>query len=256
MSWIYGVSFRSSSMKEGGVSPLPLPGSLVVVTDHNDARGTFIYTKAASIIAKQRNSGSCGVERCIFISLMEDIEHWKAILTKNSVNCEKASGDGTLVFVDLLSSRAEEDSAILSRLFTKLEVELSKPQGTTLVILDDLAHMTWTGEDEGTLVKFLSSLRSLCRKAGAALIVGYRTLSAGSPDEAAHRYLLSTCTLHLACRPLSSGRSGSVSGELIARRGPEAWPEEVLTPLNMVLHYRCTESGAVLFERGSDKVLS
>ncbi|KAG8833327.1 hypothetical protein FRC17_010859 [Serendipita sp. 399] len=235
-------------------------GQLLLVSDHVDAPGSFVFAKALSMVLKQnRTTDSLAIKRCVFVTLTQDVEHWKAILGKMNVNCSKVIAEGNLVFVDLLSkwqvAKQGSGEDILEEILESLiSVTGRIPLEETLILIDDLAHLSWIGVDEVNLLRFVRTLRStLCE---SALLVGCHTLAVEPPTGGTHRYLLETCTAHVECRPLSSGRSGVVSGELLVCRGPEAWPEDITVPAQNTLHYRCTDAGAILFEKGSSVALT
>lgn len=124
--------------------------------------------------------------------------------------------------------------AILGETYRLLQQELTNgDNGDSLVLIDDLAHLEWVGIEDNRVLSFLRALRSLLHKVrpiplnrtinlakrslektGGSLIALYHTLSTESPMNSVCRYLLHTCTCHVGCRPLGSGRSGAVSGEV------------------------------------------
>jgi len=55
-------------------------------------------------------------------------------------------------------------------------------------------------------------------------------------------------------RPLSSGRSGAVSGELCLHLGPvESKPSYPLITRSAALQYRLTDGGAMFFNKGTSE---
>jgi hypothetical protein len=105
----------------------------------------------------------------------------------------------------------------------------------------------------------------------AALIVRHHIVTPPEPD-ALFQHLLQLCTYHIEVRPLASGRSGAVSGEvsilvplfippkthqninikICVHLGPSVKDtKEHVISRTSALQYRLTESGAVFFERGT-----
>jgi len=117
------------------------------------------------------------------------------------------------------------------------------------LIIDDIAFWEWSAiAPTLEIERFVRAVRASCRKSDAALVVLYHTLSATDPPASdVHRLLLETCTTHIDCRPLVSGRSGAVSGEMITRRGPSSWGTEP----PQLLQYRLTDASAVFFQKGA-----
>ena len=99
-------------------------------------------------------------------------------------------------------------------------------------------------------------------------MVRHHILNASEPDEL-FRHLLQLCTVHLEVRPLSSGRSTAVSGEVrivirmdttvgltreqIASHSGSAArkPRCDLVPQSSAVQYRLTDGGCVFFEKGT-----
>jgi len=108
----------------------------------------------------------------------------------------------------------------------------------------------------------------------ATLVVRHHIVAPPEPD-AFLQHLLQLCTYHIEVRPLASGRSGAVSGEVsilaplsVPRKltnaskyqnvkicvhlGPSMKDtKEHLIPRALALQYRLTESSAVFFEKGT-----
>jgi len=120
-----------------------------------------------------------------------------------------------------------------------------------MVILDDISSLEWTGVSSLDLIRFIRALRSLCLKSNASLIIRHHVVTPTEPDDLL-RQLLQICTYHMDVRPLSSGRSGAVSGEIALHAGPSVdFPDFVLIPRSAAVQYRLTDTGAVFFGRGT-----
>ncbi|KIM30803.1 hypothetical protein M408DRAFT_270514 [Serendipita vermifera MAFF 305830] len=258
-----GVSFRC--VGEEGHDPLPTAGNLLLVTDHLDASADFLLIRAATTVLKPNKAHSpTAIKKCIFMTFAREEAHWRAILGKANVIGTK---DADLTFLDLFSqwrsskpANDGDDSLFgnghLDEAYKMLKAELANATRSSIVLIDDLAHLEWVGINEQDIVRFLRSIRSLLREAGASLLIIYHKLAIETPTSDVQRYLLSTCLAHIECRPLVSGRSGSVAGEIRFHIGPEAWPGDMSTPTRQVLHYRCTDITGVVFEKGSTSILT
>lgn len=105
----------------------------------------------------------------------------------------------------------------------------------------------------------------------AALVLRHHIVTAGETDELFKR-LVQSCHYHLDVFPLSSGRSGSVSGQVVIfssvpadscaepgmvlkvalHCGPAtAEPRHALIPRCRAVQYRLTDSGGIFFDRGT-----
>ncbi|PVG02185.1 hypothetical protein CPB86DRAFT_780613 [Serendipita vermifera] len=220
------LTFRPTD-GDKSVDILPTSGMSMLVTDHVDAPAAFLLIRAASAVLKRTKTSAelTSIKRCIFLSFTQDIEHWKALLSKTGLNPAKAVEDGNLSLLDLLSwwrndiRDGVKDKGGFDRFFdhvyTSLQQELNRAEPSeTIVLIDDLAHLEWIGLDEQHILRFLRSVRSLLRKNKCSLLATYHNLAMEAPASSVHRYLVETCTVHVECRPLGSGRSGAVSGEV------------------------------------------
>jgi len=123
--------------------------------------------------------------------------------------------------------------------------------GDIMVLLDDITSLEWIGFPLVDLVRFSRALRSLCFKSNASLIIRHHVVTPDEPDDLL-RHLLQICTYHMDVRPLSSGRSGAVSGEIALHAGSCVDNAEFrLISRNAAVQYRLTDSGAVFFDRGT-----
>lgn len=193
--------------------------------------------------------------------------------------------------------QAGNAQSVLEPIWTLITEVLSIPREREVtLIIEDIALWEWSAiAPTPEIERFLRAVRALCRKvnhpssvtfsnssqvaptshtdafprtlqSNAALIILYHTLSAADPPTSdVHRLLLETCTTHIDCRPLTSGRSGAVSGEvrcclrdrtfefrnwysqMITRRGPSSWGTEP----PQLLQYRLTDASVVFFPKGT-----
>lgn len=229
-------------------------------------KDTILYLRLAIYFSSPIISmhSPTAIKKCIFMTFAREEAHWRAILGKANVIGTK---DADLTFLDLFSqwrsskpANDGDDSLFgnghLDEAYKMLKAELANATRSSIVLIDDLAHLEWVGINEQDIVRFLRSIRSLLREAGASLLIIYHKLAIETPTSDVQRYLLSTCLAHIECRPLVSGRSGSVAGEIRFHIGPEAWPGDMSTPTRQVLHYRCTDITGVVFEKGSTSILT
>jgi hypothetical protein len=149
---------------------------------------------------------------------------------------------------------------------------MSKSNDPMLVILDDITILEWIGFPLIDIIRFSRALRALCLKYNATLLIRHHLITPGDADDL-YRHLLQISTYHMEVQPLSSGRSGTVTGEVSFRfevkynnnnnvapkislhlgmsGRPNKAPE--LISRNNSLQYRLTESGPDFFERGTSE---
>ncbi|KAH9949101.1 hypothetical protein B0H21DRAFT_730631 [Amylocystis lapponica] len=143
----------------------------------------------------------------------------------------------------------------LLSLLNKVRAALDDPSdergSPSLVILDDIASLEWIGVPLLELLRFTRALCALCRKANAALILRHHVVTPGEPDDLL-RHLLQLCTYHMDVLPLSSGKSGAVSGQVALHAGPgTADPPFQTIARSGAVHYRLTDTGSIFFDRGT-----
>jgi hypothetical protein len=197
--------------------------------------------------------------KCIVLSVSESLERWKSVASKANTNVVH---NESFRFIDVFDqhlpsrNRGEGDTNKISLkcIYDLLSVELlnSRTNGQiSLVILDDITSLEWLGVSLLDLSRFARALRTLCVKMDAALVVRHHIVTPPEPD-ALLQHLLQLCTYHIEVRPLASGRSGAVSGEICVHLGPGVKDtNEHVIPRTSALQYRLTESSAVFFDKGT-----
>jgi len=97
--------------------------------------------------------------------------------------------------------------------------------------------------------------KSTTSKANATLLIRQHVLTPSTAQpmlDDLFRALHHMCTYHMDVLPLSSGRSGAVSGQVALHAGPGTLRGGVkLLGRSSALQYKLTDAGAVFFERGT-----
>lgn len=141
--------------------------------------------------------------------------------------------------------------SVFDKVRASLDQKSSQKDLQRLIILDDIATLEWIGISVLELVRFARALCALCRKTNAALVLRHHVVTPGEPDDLLRR-LLQLCTYHMDVLPLSSGRSGSVSGQVALHAGSAAINAPFrLVPRHGAVHYKLSDAGAVFFDRGT-----
>lgn len=128
-----------------------------------------------------------------------------------------------------------EGKSSLRAAFDRIQDLLSsKPKklGSTMIIVDDISTLDWIGIPPADVQNFIRALRALCVKVTPSiitylvlfqrtlfqnqvtLVIRHHLVSPSREHDDLFRLLLQICTHHLEVRPLSSGRSGTVTGEV------------------------------------------
>ncbi|KAI0720905.1 hypothetical protein C8Q72DRAFT_788049 [Fomitopsis betulina] len=227
---------------------LPLPRELLLITDELPSPADFLLHK---LLADHLKHGSA---RCLILATLHDPARWKHIAAKSNANLDQHIASHRLAFIDV-PSRLRSSDTTLRPLYdvvrTHLQTDVAD-EGHTLVILDDVSALEWIGYSVVELSRFLRALSALCRKHKAAFVIRHHIITPGDPDDLL-RHLLRLASYHVDVRPLSSGRSGTVSGEIALHAGasrPPAAPIKLI-PRSAAVQYRLTDTGATFFNKGT-----
>ncbi|KAH9858998.1 hypothetical protein C2E23DRAFT_717158 [Lenzites betulinus] len=233
---------------------LPLPAEILVITDELSAPADFLLHR--HLVDNLKNSSNA---KCVLVAVSEDLGRWKSLCQRSNLNLSQYLDSGVLSFVDVMrhtsSSLNGETDASLRSLFWELKKQITVSSENShvpvSVILDNIASLEWMGILTLDLTRFIRALSALCRKNNASLVIRHHITTSGERDDIL-RHLLQLCTYHLDVFPLSSGRSGSVSGQVALHCGPGTTkPTHRLIPRSAAVQYRLTDSGSVFFDRGT-----
>ncbi|KZT22202.1 hypothetical protein NEOLEDRAFT_1150189 [Neolentinus lepideus HHB14362 ss-1] len=236
-------------------------GQVVIVTDQILSPADFLLHRTLASHFKDHKDA-----RCIVLLVSESISRWNAIASRATVNLAALIESQALRFLDMVKDiqphLGTDDSTrstlvplineVRSLLQQQGDVQADQP---TLILLDDISTLEWMGYATNELAKFLRALSILARKGNASLVVRHHVITPDTPDEL-FRFLLQLCTYHIDVRPLSSGRSGAVNGEISLYRGPSNGTAHVKTiPRQHAVQYRLTDAAAVYFEKGTGQAV-
>ncbi|KIM40346.1 hypothetical protein M413DRAFT_446533 [Hebeloma cylindrosporum] len=229
--------------------PFDLPdGIVLLITDQLAAPADFILHRTLAIHLRERRKPSS-----LILSVSEGFGRWKALAAKSNLNLAHHVDAGSLEFVDVLPEiqPTADRRESLRILIKRVQVCLDRAAGPALIILDDISALDWIGFPLLDLSRFLRALRAACLKANATLIIRHHIVTPGEADEL-FRHLLQISTYHVEDRPLSSGRSGDVSGEISLHPGFSVPSDGVkLNPRNIATQYRLADTGPEFFAKGT-----
>ncbi|KAF8509591.1 hypothetical protein BU17DRAFT_56027 [Hysterangium stoloniferum] len=143
--------------------------------------------------------------------------------------------------------------------------ETEPPRPAPVVIIDDITLLSSIGVADAAVARFIRALRALCRRRAAGLIIRAHAAAAARQHAEAMpfgsdvlRALIECSHRHVEVRPLASGRSGAISGEVAVHRGGlgigSGGDDDDGAGGKMgrgtAVHYRLDGSGAVFFQKG------
>ncbi|KAI0058732.1 hypothetical protein BV25DRAFT_1810118 [Artomyces pyxidatus] len=232
---------------------LSKPGSLLLVTDELASPADFLLHQLLAAHVKGRSDANC-----IIVSVSGDWVRWKAVASRSGINMAQKLEDKSIAFLDVslepgLQTPLASTSLryILQAIQTTVE---AMREGNTLVIVDDLATLEWMGYSFLEVNRLSRALVSCCGKTNVALVIRHHVVVPEEPD-AILRTLLQLCVHHLEVRPLSSGKSGAVSGEVALHTRNTLDSPVRQIPRSHAIQYRLTEYHAVYFERGTGSMV-
>lgn len=236
-------------------SDLVTDAGLILITDELPAPADFLLHRFLHIRIREVKQSSC-----IFLSVSEDFDRVKTVASKAALNLAQ---NAKIKFIDLVKgleastekATANADARLrhIIRLLSSDISTMDAAEEQILVILDDIASLEWLGFSTLDLFRFSRALKALCLKYGAVLVIRHHILNASEPGHL-FQLLLQLCSYHIEVRPLASGRSGAVSGELCLHPGPcEGEPRNRLLSRLTALQYRLTDGGAMFFNKGTSE---
>ncbi|EIN11178.1 hypothetical protein PUNSTDRAFT_82728 [Punctularia strigosozonata HHB-11173 SS5] len=225
------------------VDELNHPGQLLLITDELPSPADFILHRLVAYHLKKSGTEST----CILVTTSDDASRWTHVGAKTHLDAR------SLVNIDLLSYT--KPNASLRPLFNDIKRGLESPSAVgkpSLIIVDDIAVMEWIGFPYVEIARFIRALTALCRQENAGLVIRYHVTTPGEPDDL-FRQLLQISAYHVDVRPLSSGRSGTVSGEIAIHAGVSCPPTSSVKLISRLTatQYRLTDSGATFFDKGT-----
>ncbi|CAA7266451.1 unnamed protein product [Cyclocybe aegerita] len=239
-------------------SPFDLPDDIILLlSDELVAPADFILHRTLAAHLKAGLVSGRVKPKSVILSVSEGLSRWKTLAMKSNINLQTHLDLGTLEFIELSSCAEPSAEANLRGVFDRVRMALenSRPsQQPHLIILDDVSVLEWIGFSPTSVQRFIRALRSLALKANATLVLRHHVVTPNEPDELL-RHLLQICTYHLEVRPLASGRSGAVSGEVALHAG-FSYPSNNINPVKLLsrssaLQYCLTEAGPEFFVKGT-----
>ncbi|KAK1232436.1 hypothetical protein PQX77_004412 [Marasmius sp. AFHP31] len=252
-------------------SPFELPQPIfLLITDELASPADFALHQALVSHLKQHGSKQSNLKR-IYLSVSESWTRLQMLCSKSGVNISQNTPSKSLHFIDVLSHLPQRNSSsdttvspvpslrtVYDQVALLLTSENESSEPGSIVVLDDISSLEWTGHHSiHDLTQFCRALRALCLKIQATLIIRHHIVTPDDPDPL-FRNLRQMCSYHMDVRPLSSGRSGAVSGEIALHAGPTASLQSDTRKVQLLsrpaaLQYRLTDNGVVFFERGSSR---
>ncbi|KAI0292706.1 hypothetical protein B0F90DRAFT_225367 [Multifurca ochricompacta] len=223
----------------------------LVITDQLVSPGDFLLHQLLSEYVKNSSDG-----KCVIISTSQDVAKWKSISSRSGFNLTQKLEQGSIIFIDVptqLPDLSPSEATLLPLLnLIRNSVKNLHRNGTTptLLIFDELATFEWIGHPVLDISRFARALVAYCAKNDVYLVVRYHIAVPVDLDGVV-RILLQLAAYHIEVLPLSSGKSGAVSGEISVHAGPTliSTPRRVI-PRSRALQYRLGDYQVTYFERG------
>ncbi|KAF9643363.1 hypothetical protein BDM02DRAFT_3181827 [Thelephora ganbajun] len=219
----------------------------VVVTDQLQAPADFLVFRTVTTHLKENKQN-----RCIILSTFNDVPRWKAIASKSALNVDQLIASGSLKFLDILS-HVQPGADTLRPLLDLVQTSVSDPSAIIphfLVVFDGISTLEWLGFNATEVSRLCRALSSLCRKSSASLLFRYHLLDREMIDST-FSLLQQLAAYRVEVRPLSSGKSGAVSGEICIHLGPLHDKSLATIEPDKTFQYRLTDFSATFFTKGT-----
>jgi len=159
---------------------------------------------------------------------------------------------GSLKFVDILS-HVQPGTDTLRQLFDIVQTFINDVSTTTphfLVVFDGISALEWLGFTATEVGRLSRAISSLCRKYSASLLLRYHILDREVIDST-FTLLQQLAAYRVEVRPLSSGKSGAISGEICIHLGPLYDKSLTAIEPDKTFQYRLTDFSSVFFTKGT-----
>jgi len=219
----------------------------VLVTDQLQASADFLIFCTVATHLKENKQN-----RCVILSTFNDVSRWKAIASKSALNVDQMIASGSLKFVDILSY-VQPGAETLRPLLDIVQTFINDTSTTTprfLVVFDEISTLEWLGFTSTEVGRLSRALSSLCRKSSASLLFRYHILDREAIENT-FSLLQQLVAYRVEVRPLSSGRSGAVSGEICIHLGPLYDKSLTTIEPDKTFQYRLTDFSATFFTKGT-----
>ncbi|KAJ3890114.1 hypothetical protein GG344DRAFT_31036, partial [Lentinula edodes] len=242
---------------------------VLLITDQLASPADFVLV--GFVVEGVKGRGGSGSGMKLGVGSMS-MARWGSVLGKYNINLTQHLSSGTIQFVDVVDVVSGSGSGLrgvyerVVGFFQDGEGEGGVDGNSRIVILDDITTLHWTNlASPLELGRFCRALRGLCVKNDAVLVIRHHGLSPKPSGDALFRSLHALCTYHMDIQPLSSGRSGVVSGQIALHQGPNTTSTKMSTnttsttktsivktrPRSRALQYKLTDTSAIYFERGA-----
>jgi len=219
----------------------------VLVTDQLQAPADFLIFRTVTTHLKENKQN-----RCIILSPFNDVPRWKAIASKSALSVDQLVTSGSLKLVDILS-HVQSGADTLRPLLDLVQTFVNDASTTAphfLVVFDGISTLEWLGFTATEVGRLSRALSSFCRKYSASLLLRYHILDR-EVIGSTFSLLQQLVAYRVEVRPLSSGKSGAVSGEICVHLGPLYDKSLTTIEPDKTFQYLLTDFSATYFTKGT-----
>jgi len=128
--------------------------------------------------------------------------------------------------------------------------DVSTAASHLLVVFDGISTLEWLGFTAREVGRLSRALSSLCKKYSASLLLRYHILDR-EVINSTFALLQQLAAYRVEVRPLSSGKSGAVSGEICIHLGPLYDKSLTAIEPDKTFQYRLTDFSSIFFTKGT-----
>ncbi|KAK4057322.1 hypothetical protein OIO90_001819 [Microbotryomycetes sp. JL221] len=220
-------------------SALPLDFS-VLITDAIESPATFLLTLFVTrTIRHGRN--------VIMVGLGDTLDHYTAICKKGGVQLQNEQKTGRFTFIDGVMTPVP-----LQHLCDKIQLKLESAEPGTVLVIDDVTNLLWSGNDVQQVVKVVGCLRALVAKHEASLIMLMHGDDISSNSDTPESFLFRRCLQFSDLWLRTTVLSSQTRGELSIHRGPALVQDLGIVDRSgsTALQYKLDETGPTFSIKG------
>jgi len=197
---------------------IPFQSKFIHLVEEEDLLGTFLTYHFLHLALRQSSNVT-------LVGLENTFGHYNGVSSKFGINMTKSREAGQINFIDglkLVSENVNDDGVVdtLPLLNSIISQVKQCVKENTVLIIDKISLLHSLGLTNREMLALVQELQSICEQHKSCLVTRSRTLTGlgedDSHDEGDHisAFLSHTANLTIAVRPLASGRSSTVTGNL------------------------------------------
>ena len=198
---------------------IPLNNKFIHIIEEEDLLGAFLVNHFLHLALRQSS-------HVILVGLENTFGHYKGVSSKFGINMTKSRDAGYVDYIDGLKLISEninsEGTLVIEQFLNSMLAQVREyHKENTVLIIDKISLLRSLGVTDREMLALVQELHLICHQHKSCLITRSRAMT-GLGDCENHEegndrisaFMSHTSNLSIAVRPLSSGRSSTVTGNI------------------------------------------